>query len=60
MIRKLLLALIFTLPSLAFAVDLDSFYITPKVGISKSMDAGETLSTNHLGLTFNSAICFKI
>jgi len=54
MIKKLTLALLFTLPSLTFAVDLDSFYITPKVGVSKSMDAGETLSTNHLGLTFNS------
>ena len=38
MIKKITLALLFTIPSLSFAMDLDGFYITPKGGISKSMD----------------------
>ena len=42
MIRKLILALAFILPSLAFAVDMDGFYITAKGGVSKSMDTGST------------------
>ena len=46
MIRKFIFALIFILPSLAFAVDLDSFYITPKGGVSKSMDTGVMNYTN--------------
>ena len=40
MIKKITLALLFTIPSLSFAIDLDGFYITPKGGISKSMDTG--------------------
>ena len=39
-IKKITLALLFTIPTLSFAIDLDGFYITPKGGISKSMDTG--------------------
>ncbi|MDC0932116.1 outer membrane beta-barrel protein, partial [Methylophilaceae bacterium] len=46
MIRKLILALAFILPSLAFAVDMDGFYITAKGGISKTMDTGVTTVNN--------------
>ena len=46
MIRKFICALIFILPSLAFAVDLEGFYITPKAGISKTMDTGVTTINN--------------
>ena len=50
MIRKLILSLTFILPSLAYAVDMDGFYITPKAGVSKSMDTGVMNYTN-LGTT---------
>ena len=40
MIKKLTLALLFTLPSLSFAVDLGGFYITAKGGISKTSNTG--------------------
>ena len=40
MIRKLILALTFTLPSFAFAVDLEGFYITAKGGVSKTSNTG--------------------
>ena len=40
MIKKITLALLFTIPSLSLAMDYDGFYITPKGGISKSMDTG--------------------
>ena len=42
MIKKLTLALLFTLPSLSFAVDLGGFYITAKGGISKTSNTGTT------------------
>jgi len=42
MIRKLTLALLLTLPTMAVAIDLEGYYITPKGGISKSMDTGVT------------------
>ena len=35
MIKKIILALLFAIPSFSFAIDLDGFYITPKGGISK-------------------------
>ena len=38
--KKILAALLLTLPTLAVAVDLEGFYITPKGGTSKSMDTG--------------------
>ena len=43
MIKKITHALLFTIPSLCFAMDLDGFYITPKGGISKSTDTGVIL-----------------
>jgi len=42
MIRKLTLALLLTLPTLAFAIDLEGFYITTKGGASKTFNTGET------------------
>ena len=43
MIKKITFALLFAIPSFSFAIDLDGFYITPKGGISKSMDTGVIL-----------------
>jgi opacity protein-like surface antigen len=51
MIRKLILTFTFILPSLAFAADLEGYYITAKGGVSKSMDTGVTSFTNHLSIT---------
>ena len=52
MIRNLTLTLLLTLPTLAFAIDLEGFYITPKGGVSKSMDTGTT--SESIGGTTNS------
>ena len=41
--KKLLAGLLLTLSSMAVALDFDGFYITPKGGISKSMDTGVIL-----------------
>ena len=41
-IKKILAALLLTLPTLAVAVDLEGYYITAKGGISKTRDTGET------------------
>ena len=38
--KKLLAALLLTLPTIALAIDLEGYYITAKGGISKSMDTG--------------------
>ena len=38
--KKILAALLLTLPTLAVAVDLDGYYITAKGGVSKTMDTG--------------------
>ena len=54
MIKKLTLALLFTLPSLSFAVDLDGYYITAKGGASKSMDTGVTSFVDETGGLFSS------
>ena len=43
MIRKLTLAPLLTFSAMAMAIDLEGFYITPKGGISKSMDTGVTV-----------------
>jgi len=43
--KKIFAALLLTLPTLAVAVDLEGYYITPKVGVSKSMDTGTTSFT---------------
>ena len=40
--KKLLAALLLTLPTLAFAVDLDGYYITAKGGASKTFNTGTT------------------
>jgi opacity protein-like surface antigen len=42
MIKKIILAILFTIPSLSFTMDLDSYYITAKGGVSKTSDTGET------------------
>ena len=42
MIRKLTLALLLTLPTMAVAVDLDGYYITAKGGASKTFNTGTT------------------
>jgi hypothetical protein len=52
MIKKLTLALLFTLTSLSFAVDLDGFYITAKGGISKTSNTGTTSLNNNDGELF--------
>ena len=43
--KTILTTLLLTLPTLAFAVDLEGYYITPKVGASKSMDTGTTFTS---------------
>ena len=40
--KKLLVALLLTLPSMAMAIDLDGYYITAKGGVSKTSDTGTT------------------
>ena len=50
--KKILAALLLTLPTMAVAVDLEGYYITPKVGVSKSMDTGTTFES--VGGTTNS------
>ena len=40
--KKLLAALLFTLPTLAFAIDLEGYYITAKGGASKTFNTGRT------------------
>ena len=42
MIRKLILALLLTLPTIAMAIDLEGYYITAKGGVSKTFNTGET------------------
>ena len=54
MIRKLILALLLTLPTIAVAIDLDGYYITAKGGVSKTSDTGVTSLNGTTGtlLTF--------
>ena len=40
--KKILAALLLTLPTISVAIDLEGFYVTPKAGVSKSMNTGET------------------
>ena len=40
MIKKIILAILFTIPSLSFTMDLDSYYITAKGGVSKTRIQG--------------------
>ena len=42
MIRKLTLALLLTLPTMAVAIDLEGYYITAKGGVSKTFNTGMT------------------
>ena len=42
MIRKLTLALLLTLPTMAMAIDLEGYYITAKGGVSKTSNTGVT------------------
>ena len=49
--KKILAALILTLPTMAVAVDLDGYYITAKGGVSKTSDTGETTFVNQFGLS---------
>ena len=42
MIRKLILALLLTLPTMAMAIDLEGYYITAKGGVSKTFNTGTT------------------
>jgi hypothetical protein len=44
--KKLLAALLLTLPTISVAVDLDGYYITAKGGVSKTMDTGTTTLNN--------------
>ena len=42
MLKKITLALLFAIPSLSFAIDLEGFYIAAKGGASKTFNTGET------------------
>jgi len=53
MIRKLTLALLLTLPTIAMAIDLEGYYITAKGGVSKSMDTGTMNYDNGEVFTLN-------
>ena len=47
--KKILAALLLTLPTMAVAVDLDGYYFTAKGGVSKTMDTGTTTYNNLAG-----------
>ena len=49
MIRKLTLALLLTLPTMAMAIDLEGYYITAKGGVSKTFNTGMTSFNNFDG-----------
>ena len=49
MIRKLTLALLLTLPTMAMAIDLDGYYITAKGGVSKTSNTGTVSQTDDRG-----------
>ena len=52
MIRKLTLALLLTLPTIAVAIDLEGYYITAKGGASKTFNTGTTSLNNIVGTLF--------
>ena len=52
MIRKLTLALLLTLPTMAVAIDLEGYYITAKGGVSKTFNTGVTSFNANLGTLF--------
>ena len=47
--KKLLAALLLTLPTMAVAIDLEGYYITAKGGVSKTFNTGETSANNFRG-----------
>jgi len=47
--KKLLAALLLTLPTMAVAIDLEGYYITAKGGVSKTFNTGTTSSINANG-----------
>ena len=51
--KKILAALLFTLPTMAVAIDLEDYYITAKGGVSKTMDTG-TASYGQVGIIYPS------
>ena len=51
--KKLLAALLLTLPTIAMAIDLEGYYITAKGGVSKSMDTGTMNYDNGEVFTLN-------
>ena len=52
--KKILAALLLTLPTMAVAVDLDGYYITAKGGVSKTFNTGTTSLNNSDGTLFTS------
>ena len=51
--KKILAALLLTLPTMAVAIDLEGYYITAKGGVSKTMDTG-TASFGQVGIIYPS------
>ena len=51
--KKILAALLLTLPTMAVAIDLEDYYITAKGGVSKTMDTG-TASYGQVGIIYPS------
>jgi len=52
--KKILAALLLTLPTMAVAIDLEGYYITAKGGVSKTSDTGVTTYNNGVGLLITS------
>jgi hypothetical protein len=50
--KKILAALLLTLPSMAMAIDLEGYYITAKGGASKTFNTGTTSFVNLRGNLF--------
>ena len=50
--KKLLAALLLTLPSMAMAIDLEGYYITAKGGASKTFNTGTTSFNSSVGTLF--------
>ena len=48
--KKILAALLLTLPSMAMAIDLEGYYITAKGGVSKTFNTGTTVKFNPGGV----------
>jgi len=52
--KKLLVALLLTLPTMAVAIDLEGYYITAKGGVSKTFNTGTTSFVDDTGGLFSS------